>query len=396
VTDAELLQRFSPYLQYDSLESFRADSAAELPEGFFDDGTTWSYTNTLRRKDGTVLAAADPAPGRTKLDLTFLAKTRYKNGVSVRRTDYLDAAGRRYVADARRMHADPRFANRAYGHVAREANGTRWAQYWFFYYYNDKNFLGIGLHEGDWEMIQLRIDAGDRPTVATFAQHSTGEAFSWTELQRRSSPDGPVPVVYVGRGSHASFASAGEHWPEFPIPPDYANGKGPRIRPALEVIEATTPGWAFWPGTWGSSGSSPRGPTDHGQWRDPAGFHREVGGSLTTGRRAGLAVARPAAALPAPPVPRLAVRRVDDRALVDFRFPTRVEPAARPEAIVLSVDSPDDDVPPSTRSFPVRARTGAVVHPTRLADRRYVVRAVAYGESGTASRVVSRRLPRAE
>jgi hypothetical protein len=60
------------------------------------------------------------------------------------------------------------------------------------------------------------------------------------------------------------------------------------------------------------------------------------------------------------------------------------------------VDSPDDDVPPSTRSFPVRARTGAVVHPTRLAERRYVVRAVAYGESGTASRVVSRRLPRAE
>jgi hypothetical protein len=53
VTDAELLQRFSPYLQYDSLESFRADSAAELPEGFFDDGTTWSYTNALRRKEGT-------------------------------------------------------------------------------------------------------------------------------------------------------------------------------------------------------------------------------------------------------------------------------------------------------------------------------------------------------
>jgi hypothetical protein len=32
----------------------------------------------------------------------------------------------------------------------------------------------------------------------------------------------------------------------------------------------------------------------------------------------------------------------------------------------------------------------------RLADRRYVVRAVAYGESGSASGVVSARLPRAE
>ncbi len=163
MTDAELLQRFSPYLQYDSLESFRADSAAELPEGYFDDGTTWSYTNSLKRKDGSVLAAANPRPGQTKLDLTFLGATRYRNRVSVRRTDYVDAAGRRYVADARRMHADPRVADRIYGHVAREANGTRWAQYWFFYYYNDKNFLGIGLHEGDWEMIQLRIDAIARP-----------------------------------------------------------------------------------------------------------------------------------------------------------------------------------------------------------------------------------------
>ena len=163
MTDAELLQRFSPYLQYDSLESFRADSAAELPEGYFDDGTTWSYTNSLKRKDGSVVAAANPRPGQTKLDLTFLGATRYRNGVSVRRTDCVDAAGRRYVADARRMHADPRFADRIYGHVAREANGTRWAQYWFFYYYNDKNFLGIGLHEGDWEMIQLRIDSSDAP-----------------------------------------------------------------------------------------------------------------------------------------------------------------------------------------------------------------------------------------
>jgi hypothetical protein len=53
VADEELLGRFVPYLQYDSLESFRSDSAATLPEHFFEDGSKWSYTNVLKRK-GTV------------------------------------------------------------------------------------------------------------------------------------------------------------------------------------------------------------------------------------------------------------------------------------------------------------------------------------------------------
>ena len=56
LTDAALLQRFLPYLQYDSLESFRSDSAAILPEYFFDDGSSQSYTNTLKRaKRGDVV-----------------------------------------------------------------------------------------------------------------------------------------------------------------------------------------------------------------------------------------------------------------------------------------------------------------------------------------------------
>ncbi len=42
MADEELLERFSPYLRYDSLESFRADSAAMMAEHFFDDGSKWS------------------------------------------------------------------------------------------------------------------------------------------------------------------------------------------------------------------------------------------------------------------------------------------------------------------------------------------------------------------
>ena len=52
VTDEELLRRYNPYLQYDSLESFRADSAATIPEHFLEDGPKWSYANVLKRKGG--------------------------------------------------------------------------------------------------------------------------------------------------------------------------------------------------------------------------------------------------------------------------------------------------------------------------------------------------------
>jgi hypothetical protein len=395
VSHTDLLRRYSPYLQYDSFESFRCDSAATMPELAVDDGSGWSYTNALKRKGGRVIAQALPKGRQPKLELGFLGATTYANGAKVARSDYLDAVGRKYVADARRLHAEPRYADRLYGHVALEENGTPWLQYWFFYYYNDKSFLGIGLHEGDWEMIQLRLGEDGVPTAATFAQHNTGEAFAWKDLELRQSPGGPIPVVYVGRGSHASFADKGEHWPMFPVPPDYADGKGPRVRPKLEIVDGAGSGWVRWPGKWGSSDSSPRGPHDHEQWRDPAGFHREVGG--TRRGRSTRAPVRTVPDLPAPPSPKVTVHRVDGRAVVVYEFPkTLRDGAARPERIAVSLDTPDDDLPPATQSAAVRAATGAVAHPMALEDdERYVVRVVAYSEDGVASKTVSAKVPAA-
>jgi hypothetical protein len=379
-TDAELLARWTPYLQYDSLESFRADSAATLPEMFFDDGSRWRYTNTLKQ-DGKVIAAAKPAQGQQQLDLAFLGR-RYPGGIAAKRSDFLDEAGKRYIEDARRMHTDPRYADRIYGHAVRDAAGNLWLQYYFFYYYNDKSFFGIGLHEGDWEMIQIRLGADGVPDAATFAQHDTGQALKWSEVELRNSPDGKVPVVYVGRGSHASFPTKGEHFP-LPLPqPDYADGKGPRIRPALDVISDAGPSWALWPGKWGSSDSSPRGPGTKKQWHQPAAYHQDVSERVALEA----AVREPE---PPPPAPRLEVHRRDDQFIVDYSFPRLRAEAGRPERIALSVDTPDDDVPPSTYAFTVRAPTGVIAHPARLERGPFVVRGVAYNEDGVASRVAS-------
>jgi hypothetical protein len=389
VGDRELLQRYVPYLRYDSLESFRADSAAVLPEHFFAPASGWGYTNALKRRGGAVIAAAKPEAGQPKLDLAFLARTRYANGATVQEGDHIDAVGREYVADARRMHADPRYADVCHGHLVREPDGTIWLQYWFFFYNNDKTYFGYGAHEGDWEMIQLRIGADGVPNAATYAQHDRAQAFAWTDLDRRNAGGHPVPVVFVGRGSHASFARAGEHRPIWPLPPDYADGRGPRIRPRLEIIGNSGPPWARWPGVWGSSETSPRGPANHRQWTDPGGFHRDAAaraGARARAERAALAAPGPAA----PPAPRIAARRVEDRAVVDYRFPARLRSGvARPAWIVVSVDSPADDLPPATQGFPTPRPAGVVAHPLPLEDRRYVVRACAYSQDAVASRVVT-------
>jgi hypothetical protein len=392
LTDELLLARYRPWLYYDSLESFRADSAAVLPEHVFDDGPGWSYANSLKRQGGSVIASARPRPGQQQLDLGFLGGSRYRSGASARSTDYLDAFGRDYVADAQRMHADPQYADRVYGYVAREADGTRWLQYWFFYYYNDKSFWGIGVHEGDWEMIQLRLDASGVPTIATYAQHNEGEGYRFADLARRKVGDYEVPIVYVGRGSHASFATAGRHQTMmWPLPPDYADGKGQKLRPALVAISDAT-SWVPWPGKWGSSDSSPRGPAQHGQWNDPGGWHREVSSGAVRGARRRAAAAPPP---PEPPAPRITVKRVDDRAVVEYSFPARLPAGtALPAGITVSVDKSGDDQPPVTRTFRVRGRAGAIAHPLPLEDAAYVVRAASLSEDGASSKVVSRRLAR--
>ncbi len=46
----------------------------------------------------------------------------------------------------------------AYARVVREPDRTGLAlQYWYFYYFNDWN----NPHEGDWEMVQVGLGAGD-------------------------------------------------------------------------------------------------------------------------------------------------------------------------------------------------------------------------------------------
>ncbi|MEA2621671.1 MAG: hypothetical protein QOH61_581, partial [Chloroflexota bacterium] len=193
-----LLKRFQPVLRYDSNEQFFADSAVQ-------------YMVTpgceLRRKrtdtgSGALLASAPPNAGEPALALDFLGPKTYADGSDVLDGDHLGLTGKDYRAQYRTLRmAHPELNNVVYAHAI-EANGRLWLQYWLWYFYNDYQLsFALGTHEGDWEMVQFRMDSeAGHPDIAIYAQHRYGEMRPWEEVEKL----GDRPVAYVARGSHAS------------------------------------------------------------------------------------------------------------------------------------------------------------------------------------------------
>jgi hypothetical protein len=368
---SELLERHIPLLRYDSQGSFAADSPAIMTNRI---GPGGDPANLLKRADGAVLASAVGGRHLPRLQLRFLAAGSYGDGTRVARSDHLDAVGGDYVLQAREMHRG-QFADRVYGHEIEAEDGGAWLQYWFFYLYNDKAFLGFGLHEGDWEMVQVRIGPDGEPQEMTFAQHNHGQRCGWEAVEKR----GERPIVYVARGSQASYPFPGRH--DAPVVPDHADGRGPEVSPALEPIDDGSPGWVAWPGRWGSSrarnvaeSNSPRGPAHQDKWSHPATFHEE---SDPVRRR--LAGEAPAA----PPAPAIEVRREGDRAVIAYRFEAPAGPL--PAKLLLTLDSPGDGLPPATYAKPVDDLAGEYEHPLPLEERPYEVRVSAADERGEVS-----------
>ena len=173
------------------------------------------------------------------------------------------------VADAR-VEAPDRGHDRGptvYGRAVPRDGGGAWLQYWMFYpaQDQDRGLLRTGRHEGDWEMVQLRVDRRGRPREAVYAQHSGAERCPWSAVERR----GGHPVVYAARGSHASYLRAGVRDRMWPNPNDEARGRGRLVRPRIVRVTAESPAWMRWPGHWGNARarwwvpgeqSSPRGP----------------------------------------------------------------------------------------------------------------------------------------
>ncbi len=268
-----LLRRHLPVVAFDSGERFFPVSAQ-----------AWTDCpgHVLRRSDGTVLAEQG-AVTTAALELSYLGAEHYGDATAVHPGDVIAGPGPADHASAERFQGDPRYADRVYGRAQPGSDGRLWLQYRWFYFYNDYRLLAghvrVGVHEGDWEMIQLALpDADSDPVLALYTHHRRHETRPWREIERI----GERPVVYVARGSHGCYFSAGTHWTGVWF--DHADGRVDRGAQTLEILDdGPAQGWARWPGRWGGTltrpgllgvvdGQSPAGPGAPFliRWRDPA------------------------------------------------------------------------------------------------------------------------------
>jgi hypothetical protein len=358
----ELLERYVPVVRYDSNEAFFAD-AVEIMVGA-------NNAFELSRESGTKIETA-PASA------TFLASERYPNGETVQASDRLTATRRDYREQAAELHIQPGLRNVVYAHAQRDSEDRLWLQYWYFYLYNDAGFAGnIGLHEGDWEMVQLRM-SGDEPDLAVYAQHEYSEAREFGHVHR----EGLAPIVYPGRGTHASYFEPGLHrtavwW-------DIVDGMRPAPPMRLVALDEEPPSWLSWPGRWGSTQPriplidswSPVGPAQHEQWLDPKKLAAKARGH------------EPQAL---PPAPRARVHRRLGRLVIQYDVSAPVDGLDRSDRLVLTVNSPDEQSPPQTYTFSVDDALRGRIVTTRQLDpgSGYEIRTSVVDVNGVGTAVV--------
>ena len=303
------LERHRPALVYDPQETYRSMSSASITD---------HRDNALKRRNGSVVARAGSG-----LSLALLSAYDVQDG------DRLDEVGDA-IAAARRFQGDPGYHERVYGRI--KAHGGRiWLQYWLWCYYNPKHLLGFGRHEGDWEVVQVGLGAGDTPELVTYSQHEHAEGREWEDVERQ----GDHPIVYVAPLSHACYFQPGAH--PYLVGVDNPDGSLDPILPRVEEFGA----WATWTGRWGNStgvargrfgGRSPAGPGQQKQkWNEPDTWHSRS--RLRAPQRAGSRLMREAGKLTYPKLETIEARRVDDRVLVDYA----IDPAPQRRATRLLV-----------------------------------------------------------
>jgi hypothetical protein len=393
------LLKYAPVLIYDSQERYFADSAREITDNYVPLGDL-STTNRLATADGRTLAAANPELGFPTLSLSFL-NTTYPSGDVALLSDYVDEVDT-YEADAQRMHAVATYADRSYGRAVRDSQGHYWLQYWFFYYYNPQNagIINTGVHEGDWEMIQIGLDGDLNPDVLTYARHHDEQSSClWNQVPKAFVVDHDVPVVYIANGSHASYFNADHHARGALglLPTDEADGLGYSVQPSVELIAPPPAAPWSWPGHWGGTApgslggnigeaASPQGPAFHDAWSDPKSFDDDAKAcdSGLGGASAGADLSSQA-----PPAPTVRTNQVADGVDVNFAFDSLPTDEREPVSVLLTVHPADASLLPSSKSVSVTADHGAAHLALPVGSGPYSVRASAFTKDGLRSAVTT-------
>lgn len=121
------------------------------------------------------------------------------------------------LANGDRSGAEPRCppgeaSCKTYGQapVYFEYSPRRYITYWYFFGYSTPVGEGLAGHEGDWERVSIRLDASG-PTEVAYWQHggdptvANRRIVAWHELVEGGGVREGHPIVYVARGTHASY-----------------------------------------------------------------------------------------------------------------------------------------------------------------------------------------------
>ncbi|MFL5873473.1 MAG: right-handed parallel beta-helix repeat-containing protein [Solirubrobacterales bacterium] len=290
-----LLNRYEPTLYYDTEENYFADSAAEITDNWGDEESGFHgqnkaadpYTNSLWDGDAEkespnfgLLAQSQPGVAFLPFQLTPSALgSSYPNGQAADANDWL-GENEDFQQDNERME-QAGYLDAVYGRAFADGSGKRWLEYWFWYYYNPKDFAGLGHHQGDWESVVVQLDEHNKPEAVILSQHTGAASCDMEQIERGEEG---APIVYVGLDSHANYPWPGRYEATGEV--DHADGGGRSAYPGLVVIESSAPSWLSWPGHWGNSraevspieSDSPTGPAFHKSWQDPPGYAAEAGG----------------------------------------------------------------------------------------------------------------------
>lgn len=236
--DLELLRRFAPTLHFDALERWRPCLADPyLGRSSFLDakertvpGTPPAEAAMLEHLE-ELRSRIDPQTGTPDRDEGQTRDDRQRSN------QMLAAFG---------PEQDLAGAGTCYGRVVPGDGDERFLQYWLFYPDNPC-VLPPGRHDGDWELVQVRLRGakeGAEAVTATMAGHGKPETRPFSSSSRG-------PDVYVAVDSHASYFVEGAQ-PTLPVS-DVCKPMSPGAIPAVVTlpVSPTKVDWAHWHGRWG-------------------------------------------------------------------------------------------------------------------------------------------------
>jgi len=240
----------------------------------------------------------------------ILAKTGEFSKFLAQITDLSDAQDDSVIKETLKKVADKVTQTAVYARVASFGDKT-YVQYWFYYYYN----AWLNEHEGDWEMITIAFPSPDvrviladgiPPEEVAYSAHQGGNLAAWDHVER--DKDGQRPLVYVAKGSHANYLSAGKYYYRVPggifslskkFAADEATGKDHVRDYELKMLPASEEAVAGegddcgearavldFEGRWGQTASvgcvlgcdGPTGPAQKPAWKNPGAWIEQLRG----------------------------------------------------------------------------------------------------------------------